>query len=71
VLTWLSIHESRSITEDACSLLEKHALSAADALQLAAALEACAHAPRGFIFISGDQRQADAARHIGFTVEFV
>jgi predicted nucleic acid-binding protein len=68
---WLSIHESASVTRDACSLLETHPLSAADALQLAAALETCQHTPRGFVFVSGDLRQTEAAREIGFTVEFV
>lgn len=69
--SWLSIDESQAVTKDACALLETHSLSGAYALQLAAALEACQHRPRGFVFISGDQREADAARQIGFTVEFV
>ena len=69
--SWLAVHESRSITNKACSLLELYPLSAADALQLSAALEACEHEPRGHVFITGDQRLADAARSVGFTVEFV
>ena len=68
---WLSVHESTAITSDACSLLEVYPLSAADALQLAAALEVCAHKPHGYVFVTGDQRLADAARQAGFTVEFV
>ncbi|MGB6690967.1 MAG: type II toxin-antitoxin system VapC family toxin [Terracidiphilus sp.] len=71
VQSWLSVHESENITKDACSLLEDHPLRAADALQLAAALEACDHRPRGYAFVTADQRQADAARQIGFSVEFV
>jgi predicted nucleic acid-binding protein len=67
---WYSVG-SRSIASDACSLLERYPLRAADALQLAAALEACAHHPQGFVFITADRRQADAARLSGFSVEFV
>ena len=68
---WIAIHESPGITSDACSLLELHPLSAADALQLAAALETCDHKPQGYVFVTGDQRLAEAARLTGFSVEFV
>lgn len=68
---WLSVHESANITSDACALLEVHAVRAADAIQLAAALEACERNPSAYSFITGDQRQAEAARHIGFSVQFV
>jgi len=71
VQSWLEVRGSASITRNACLLLEKHPLSAADAIQLANALEACRHMPHAFVFISADQRQADAARQVGFTVEFV
>jgi predicted nucleic acid-binding protein len=65
------VHESAGILSDACSLLELHPLSAADALQLSAALEVCRHNPSNYVFITGDIRLADAARKIGFSVEFV
>ena len=68
---WVSIHESASIVPSACRLLELHPLRAADALQLAAALEACEHSPLGVAFITGDQRLSDAARQAGFLVEVV
>jgi predicted nucleic acid-binding protein len=68
---WVSIHESASIAPSACRLLELHPLRAADALQLAAALEACEHNPLGFAFITADRRLADAARQTGFLVEFL
>jgi len=68
---WLIIHESPTIAPSACRLLELHPLRAADALQLAAALEACEHNPLGFPFITADQRLADAARQMGFLVEFL
>jgi predicted nucleic acid-binding protein len=71
VKDWFSIHESINVTATACSLLELHALRAADALQLAASLQACRSQPRGRVFITGDLRQAEAARHIGFSVELV
>ncbi|MDE3150389.1 MAG: PIN domain-containing protein [Acidobacteriota bacterium] len=71
VCEWNAVHESAGIASSACSLLETHPLRAADALQLAAALEACEHKPRGHVFVTGDQRLADAARHIGFSVELV
>jgi predicted nucleic acid-binding protein len=68
---WLSIHESASIVSSACRLLELHPLRAADALQLAAALEACEHNPLGFALITADQRLADVARPMGFLVELL
>jgi uncharacterized protein len=68
---WISVHESPSITEDACLLLEHYPLRAADALQLAAALEACEHRPQGYVFITADQRLADAACLREFSVELI
>ena len=68
---WDSVGPSASIANDACSLLEMHPLRAADALQLAAALEACEHKPQGYVFVTADQRLADAARNTGFSVEFL
>ena len=68
---WIAVGSTANITSDACALLELHPLSAADALQLAAALEACEHKPQGYVFVTGDQRLAEAARLTGFTVEFV
>jgi len=65
------VHESAGISSDACYLLGLHPLRAADALQLAAALEACEHQPKGFVFITADRRLADAAKETGFTVEFL
>ncbi len=68
---WLPIHESADITNTACSLLEVYSLRAADAFQLAAALEACEHKPHGYVFVTGDLRLAEAARQTGFAVEFI
>ena len=45
-----------------------HALRAADAFQLAAALVACRDPPAGHSFLSGDARLLHAARLEGFEV---
>jgi hypothetical protein len=71
VRDWVSVGSSASIAPDACALLEAHPLRAADALQLAAAFEACDHKPLGYVFVTADQRQAEAARQSGFSVELV
>jgi len=55
----------------AYSLLELYPLRAADALQLAAALDYFEKSPKGNVFITADQRLADAARQSGFSVEFL
>ena len=49
-------------------LLRTHPLRAADALQLAAAIEASAGAPASLPFVCLDARLADAARREGFDV---
>jgi predicted nucleic acid-binding protein len=70
VRSWHSVQASNPITAEACSLLELHSLRAGDALQLGAALEAFTQKPQGQVFITSDQRLADAARLTGFAVEF-
>lgn len=49
-------------------LLAFHPLSAADALQLAAALIWCEEQPHGEGFVTLDARLAEAARNEGFTI---
>lgn len=68
---WDSLEPSSTTLTQACSLLEAHPLRAADALQLAAALENCEHIPVGNVFVTADLRQAEAARLCGFSVEFI
>jgi predicted nucleic acid-binding protein len=68
---WVLVHESDSIIPSACRLLELYPLRAADAMQLAAALEACENNPSGLPMITADQRLADAARQAGFSVELL
>ena len=66
--TWTQVQPSAKIAARACLLLELHPLRAADALQLAAALEWCEGNPQGKIFLSFDQRLREAATLAGFTV---
>ena len=68
---WIPVDSPPSIAGVACSMLELYPLRAADALQLAVALEVCEQKPQGYVFITADQRLADAARRIGFSVEFI
>jgi hypothetical protein len=51
----------------AARLLSVHALRAADALQLAAALTWCEEQPHGEVFVSLDARLREAAVREGFT----
>jgi len=71
VRDWVTVNITANVVPEACSLLELYPLRAADALQLAAAIEASEHHPTGYVFVTGDERQAEAARLIGFSVEFV
>ena len=68
---WDSVAPSKAIAVQACSLLEIYPLRAADALQLAAAMEYFENSQRGCVFITADQRLADAGRGSGFSVESV
>jgi|CZKF01.1.fsa_nt_gi predicted nucleic acid-binding protein len=68
---WMPIEPTSSIAARACSLLELYPLRAADALQLSAALNACEDKPQSNVFITADQRLADAARQSGFSVEYI
>lgn len=56
------------VRDRAGRLLPLHALRAADALQLAAALVWCDDAPRGDRFVCLDERLRDAAGREGFSV---
>ena len=69
VRDWLSVGSTGSIAVNACSLLELHPLRAADALQLAAALEWCEGKPQGNVFLTFDKRLREAASLAGFTLE--
>jgi len=56
------------VRERAGRLLRTHALRAADALQLAAALAWCDDRPAGATFVCLDERLSQAARGEGFTI---
>jgi uncharacterized protein len=70
-MIWNSVRPSKSIAVQACSLLELYPLRSADALQLSAAMEYFGDMSGDNVFIAADQRLADAARRIGFSVEFI
>lgn len=65
--SWFEVQPGDAIREQAFRLLRLHPLRAADALQLAAALEwAGSPPPRGSEFMSFDERLRTAARQEGF-----
>lgn len=63
---WREIDPSDQVRERAESLVDRFELTAADALQLAAALTWCLGHPRNRPFIAGDTHLLDAARETGF-----
>lgn len=65
---WLEIEPSPRLRPSAERLLRAHPLSAADALQLAAALDWCGEAATGRGFVCLDERLRDAATGEGFAV---
>jgi len=67
--TWHTVAPSASIAKRACGLLETHPLRAADALQLAAALEWCEGKPDGEVFLTFDRRLSQAAGLVGFALK--
>ena len=66
---WSVVQPSPKVARDARALLELYPLRAADALQLAAALEWCEGKPKGEIFLSFDKRLREAAELAGFALE--
>lgn len=65
---WQVVRPSAKVEREARALLELYPLRAADALQLAAALEWCEGKPRGRVFLSFDQRLSEVAGLAGFTL---
>lgn len=65
---WTEILPCEDVKSIAMRLLLVHALRAADALQLAAALVWAGKTPSGQHFVCFDERLKDAARKEGFTV---
>ena len=66
--SWYEVEPSERLRRRARRLLGVHALRAADALQLAAALVAADEDPTTLDFASSDIRLSEAARREGFTV---
>jgi predicted nucleic acid-binding protein len=65
--TWTEILPTEAIRETAERLLAVHALRAADAFQLAAALQWCQRQTRGMSLLSFDSRLREAADREGFS----
>ena len=66
--SWSEMEPSSEVRNTARLLLRRHPLSAADSLQLAAALVWCENKPQGAVFVCLDQRLRDAADAEGFAV---
>lgn len=65
---WLEVEPTQRLRQAALRLLRVHALRAADALQLAAAMEASEQHPQFLPFVTLDARLALAADREGFPV---
>ena len=64
--SWSVIQPSDALRATAAQLVDRYDLRAADAFQLAAALEWCEDAPQGRVFLTADRRLREAARSSGF-----
>jgi predicted nucleic acid-binding protein len=65
---WEEVGAIELVRSRALRLLSTHPIRACDALQLAAALIACAERPESLPFVCLDDRLRDAARREGFPV---
>ena len=65
---WTEITAIEPVRRHAERLVESHAIRAADALQLAAAVVAAEERPETLDFVTFDARQAEAAEREGFRV---
>ena len=63
---WWVVQPSDALGVQATLLVNRHGLRAADALQLAAALEWCGNAPQSRVFVTADQALLQAAVTSGF-----
>lgn len=66
--TWTFVNDFETVLKQAHQTVARHALKAADALQLAAALVKGGREPLSLSFVTLDHDLADAARAEGFTV---
>ncbi len=65
---WYLVEPSAAVRDKAVRLVWVHGITAADALQLSAALAWCEERPSDHEFVSLDARLAEAAALEGFTV---
>jgi predicted nucleic acid-binding protein len=65
-VTWIEVRPDDAVRSEAEALLHRFPLSAADALQLSAAISWTDGKPRGGAFICADARLLDAAKQMGF-----
>jgi len=63
---WFVIQPSDALRAQATQFVDRYDLRAADALQLAAALEWCQDIPQGRVFLTADQKLREAAVLTGF-----
>jgi predicted nucleic acid-binding protein len=68
---WFVIQPSGALKARATQLVDRHELRAADALQLAAALEWCGGIPQDRVFLAADQKLREAAALSGFDAKQV
>lgn len=66
--SWHEVQPTSGVREGAMRLLRVHALRAADALQLAAAIVASENRPSTLEFVCLDERLVEAARREGFGI---
>ena len=64
--SWSMIQPSDALRAKSAQLVDRYDLRAADAFQLAAALEWCEGAAQGRVFLTADRRLREAARSSGF-----
>jgi predicted nucleic acid-binding protein len=67
--SWSMIQPSDALRAKAIQLIDRYDLRAADAFQLAAALEWCEDVPQGRVFLTIDRRLREAALFSGFDAE--
>ena len=65
-LEWSAVEPTRGTAMTACRLVNRYPLSAADGLQLAAAMSVASDHPEALDFVCLDQRLRDAAEREGF-----
>lgn len=65
---WVEILPTDRVRDIALDVIENHDLRAADAIQLASALEWCSGKPRNRHFVCLDRQLAMTARTVGFSV---